>query len=85
MASRGLDISDVNLVINYDMPFQIEDYVHRVGRTGRAGNTGTSITLFTKKNFMVAPQLIDLLGEDSEVPDSLAQMANLASKVEGTS
>jgi superfamily II DNA/RNA helicase len=72
VASRGLDISDVNLVINYDMPFQIEDYVHRVGRTGRAGNTGTSITLFTKKNFMVAPQLIDLLGEDSEVPDGLA-------------
>lgn len=55
VASRGLDISDVMLVINYDMPFQIEDYVHRVGRTGRAGNRGHSITLFTKKNFMVAP------------------------------
>lgn len=55
VASRGLDISDVNLVINYDMPFQIEDYVHRVGRTGRAGMKGISVTLFTKKNFMMAP------------------------------
>ena len=44
VASRGLDISDVNLVINYDMPFQIEDYVHRVGRTGRAGSKGVSVT-----------------------------------------
>lgn len=55
VASRGLDISDVSVVINYDMPFQIEDYVHRVGRTGRAGNKGVSYTLFTKRNFMVAP------------------------------
>lgn len=54
VASRGLDISDVQLVINYDMVFQIEDYVHRVGRTGRAGNKGVSVTLFTKKNFMLA-------------------------------
>ena len=66
------------------MTFQIEDYVHRVGRTGRAGNTGTSYTLFTKKNFMVASQLIDLLGESAEVSESLIQMANLANKVEGT-
>lgn len=63
VASRGLDISDVALVLNYDMTFQIEDYVHRVGRTGRAGNSGIAITLFTKKNFMVAPQLLDLLIE----------------------
>ena len=58
--------------------------MHRVGRTGRAGNQGVSITLFTKKNFMVAPQLIDLLTDQSEIPDGLLQMAELASKVEGT-
>ena len=46
VASRGLDVKDINYVINYDMPKVIEDYVHRIGRTGRAGASGTSITLF---------------------------------------
>jgi ATP-dependent RNA helicase DDX5/DBP2 len=46
VASRGLDVRDINYVINYDMPKVIEDYVHRIGRTGRAGAVGTSITFF---------------------------------------
>eukprot|EP00929_Paragymnodinium_shiwhaense_P018630 TRINITY_DN12966_c0_g1_i2.p1 TRINITY_DN12966_c0_g1~~TRINITY_DN12966_c0_g1_i2.p1 ORF type:complete len:635 (+),score=108.29 TRINITY_DN12966_c0_g1_i2:173-2077(+) len=45
VASRGLDIPNVNLVVNYDMPKAIEDYVHRIGRTGRAGNRGTAVAL----------------------------------------
>ena len=40
VASRGLDVKDIGIVINYDMPNTIEDYVHRIGRTGRAGNKG---------------------------------------------
>ena len=44
VASRGLDIPDVTHVINYDMPATIEDYTHRIGRTGRAGKNGTAIT-----------------------------------------
>jgi ATP-dependent RNA helicase RhlE len=44
VASRGLDIPDVSHVINYDMPATIEDYTHRIGRTGRAGKSGTAIT-----------------------------------------
>lgn len=40
VASRGLDVKDIRHVINYDMPNQIEDYVHRIGRTGRAGAKG---------------------------------------------
>jgi len=47
VAGRGLDISDVKFVLNYDMPNKIENYCHRIGRTGRAGKSGTAITLLT--------------------------------------
>jgi len=47
VAARGIDISSVSHVINYDIPVVPEDYVHRIGRTGRAGNKGRAITLFT--------------------------------------
>jgi ATP-dependent RNA helicase DeaD len=49
VAARGLDIEDVSHVINYDLPFDVEYYVHRIGRTGRAGKTGIAITLVTPK------------------------------------
>ncbi|KAF2661317.1 P-loop containing nucleoside triphosphate hydrolase protein [Lophiostoma macrostomum CBS 122681] len=45
VAARGLDVPQLKLVINYDCPTHLEDYVHRCGRTGRAGNTGTAVTL----------------------------------------
>ena len=45
LAARGLDVLNLNLVINYDCPNHLEDYVHRAGRTGRAGNSGTAITI----------------------------------------
>ncbi|WP_032112212.1 DEAD/DEAH box helicase [Candidatus Paracaedibacter symbiosus] len=48
VAARGIDVSGVTLVINFDMPVNNEDYVHRIGRTGRAGNTGKAITFVTK-------------------------------------
>lgn len=47
VAARGLDIPDVEAVINFTFPLTIEDYIHRIGRTGRAGKTGLSHTLFT--------------------------------------
>jgi len=50
VASRGLDIKDIELVINYDLPFDAEVYTHRIGRTGRADATGTAISLFTPKD-----------------------------------
>ena len=45
VAARGIDVDDLGLVINYDMPYDAEDYIHRIGRTGRAGRKGLAITL----------------------------------------
>jgi ATP-dependent RNA helicase DDX5/DBP2 len=56
VAQRGLDIKDVGFVINYDLPKTIEDYIHRIGRTGRAGNTGKAITFFPADSY--APDVI---------------------------
>jgi len=50
VAGRGIDIKDVSMVINYDMARNIEDYTHRIGRTGRAGKEGTAITFLTKED-----------------------------------
>merc|ERR1719293_602891 len=76
VASRGLDVKDIKYVINYDLPTQIEDYVHRVGRTGRAGATGSSYTFFTSDKARMAPDLIKVLREASQpVPDELLRMA----------
>ncbi len=44
VAARGLDVKELRLVVNYEVPNHHEDYVHRVGRTGRAGNKGTAVT-----------------------------------------
>ena len=49
VAARGLDIAELPGVINYDVPFSAEDYVHRIGRTGRAGASGLAITLATER------------------------------------
>ena len=69
VASRGLDINDVGHVINYDLPENIEDYVHRIGRTGRAGNTGISTGFYTDKNNQIADELVTILEEaKQEVP-----------------
>jgi superfamily II DNA/RNA helicase len=50
VAARGLDISDLPCVINYDLPYNAEDYVHRIGRTGRAGASGDAISLCADKD-----------------------------------
>ncbi len=50
VAGRGLDVDDIELVVNYDLPFDAEDYVHRIGRTGRAGRKGAAISLVAGKD-----------------------------------
>ncbi len=50
VAARGLDIADLPAVFNFDVPFNAEDYVHRIGRTGRAGASGIAVTLVTRSD-----------------------------------
>jgi len=76
VAARGLDIPNVTHVINYDMPNDIDDYVHRIGRTGRAGNTGLATTFYSSKNDNVRKELVDILKEANQVvPDFLQHSA----------
>ncbi|KAB0355725.1 hypothetical protein FD755_021666 [Muntiacus reevesi] len=76
LACRGLDVHDVTHVYNYDFPRNIEEYVHRVGRTGRAGRTGVSITLITRNDWKIAGELINILERANQsVPEDLVSMA----------
>jgi len=76
LAARGLDVADIRYVINYDFPMHIEDYIHRVGRTGRAGKDGDSYTFFTNEDSKFAYRLIDILEEtDQNIPDELYRIA----------
>jgi ATP-dependent RNA helicase DbpA len=59
VASRGLDIKNIELVINYDLPFDTEVYTHRIGRTGRADATGKAISLFTAKDSEKCSYVLD--------------------------
>jgi ATP-dependent RNA helicase RhlB len=62
VAGRGLHIDDITHVINYNLPEDPEDYVHRIGRTGRAGSEGTSITLACENDSFMLPNIEALLG-----------------------
>jgi len=77
VASRGLDIPNVTNVVNYDLPTNIDDYVHRIGRTGRAGNTGSALSFVNEKNSGIIRELRDMLDEnEQEIPPWLNQMAS---------
>ncbi|KAL8236997.1 hypothetical protein R6Q59_018078 [Mikania micrantha] len=76
VAARGLDIKDIRVVINYDFPTGIEDYVHRIGRTGRAGATGEAFTFFLEQDAKHASDLVKVLeGANQRVPEELRNMA----------
>ena len=72
VASRGLDIPEVSYVINFDMPSNIDIYVHRIGRTGRVGNQGNSLTLLTREDKLLFRPLFELLSKTNQkIPDFL--------------
>lgn len=76
VASRGLDIPDINFVVNFDYPNSGEDYIHRIGRTARANRTGTAYTFFTHSNGKNAAELVSVMQEAKQVvPPKLQDLA----------
>ena len=76
LAARGVDVPDVSLVVNYEVPLEQDDYIHRIGRTGRGGRRGVAVTLFSPEEQVRAPGVQRVLtGSGQGVPDWLSEMA----------
>ncbi len=81
--SRGIDIDDIELVVNYDVPREAEDYVHRIGRTARADKEGNAITFISEKEIGKFKRIEKFLGKEVEkatVPPELGETPSYASK-----
>jgi len=70
VAARGLDIESLSMVINYDLPIEAENYVHRIGRTARAGKTGKAITLASEQDVYELPAIERYIGK--KIPSEIA-------------
>ena len=86
VAARGLDIPNVSHVINFDVPLNPEDYVHRIGRTGRAGNKGTAITIVQEKDKALISNIEGLINEKIQPPNkgwlkSIVKTSNTHEKI----
>jgi hypothetical protein len=73
VAARGLDIPNVKHVINFDLPSDIDEYVHRIGRTGRMGNLGLATSFFNEKNRNLTKDLVELVVESNQVSGPTCQ------------
>ena len=76
IVARGIDIDDIQLVVNYDLPHDAEDYVHRIGRTARANNDGNALTLVSEKEypgFKRMERQLEISIPSVELPDSFAK------------
>lgn len=77
VAARGLDVKQLKLVVNYDAPNHLEDYVHRAGRTGRAGNTGTAVTFLTEEQERYSVDIAKALKQSGQpVPEPVQKMVD---------
>ncbi|KAL4879511.1 hypothetical protein BJY04DRAFT_93609 [Aspergillus karnatakaensis] len=77
VAARGLDVKQLKLVVNYDAPNHLEDYVHRAGRTGRAGNTGTAVTFLTEDQERYAVDIAKALKQSGQqVPEPVQSLVD---------
>ncbi|CAG9330270.1 unnamed protein product [Blepharisma stoltei] len=77
VAQRGLDIKDIDLIINYNMPLVINDYIHRIGRTARAGQKGSAISFITEDDYDLSRDLIKVLEKANQlIPKELRDMAS---------
>ena len=77
VAARGLDVKQLKLVINYDAPNHMEDYVHRAGRTGRAGNTGTAVTFVTEDQERFSVDIAKALKQSGQpIPEDLQKLVD---------
>lgn len=65
--ARGIDVADVSLIVNYDVPRQVDDYVHRIGRTGRYDKSGVAITFVNKKDRRAFSAIQDKVGDQLEM------------------
>lgn len=86
IVARGIDIDDIQLVINFDVPHDAEDYVHRVGRTARANNDGAAITLVSEKDqqkFAAIERFLKMEIEKRPLPDGLGEPPAYAPKERG--
>jgi ATP-dependent RNA helicase DeaD len=79
VAARGLDIDNVTHVINYDIPYDVEQYIHRIGRTGRAGRTGDAITLVYNREKRQLANIERMIGSKIQ-PARMPTVADIASR-----
>jgi len=77
VAARGLDVKQLKMVVNFDCPNHLEDYVHRAGRTGRAGQKGLAVTFITEEQARYAVDIVKALKQsEQEVPEDLQKLAS---------
>jgi superfamily II DNA/RNA helicase len=72
------DIPKVSIVVNYDLPTEVDEYVHRIGRTGRVGHTGRAVSFYedAQDNALAGPLVNILKGAGQDVPDFLESMGD---------
>ncbi len=85
LASRGLDVNQIDCVVNYDFPQQVEDYVHRIGRTGRGSKLGTAFTFFTLSDSGSRELYRIMERADQDIPEDLRKLVQLTGHKQGQS